>query len=243
VPRLFVDSAFDRGSTLALPDSAARHVQVLRLQPGDTVTLFDGRGREGEARIARIGRTSVEVEVGYAQTIDRELARRVVLAVVMPAGDRMEFVVEKATELGAAAIQPLVAERSVLRLAGERAAKKVAHWRAVATSACEQCGRNRLPDIAEVMALPAWLESLGPGEPDHARWLLSLMPDAQPPEARPMQAVTLLSGPEGGLTDAEEAAARARGFVPTTLGARVLRADTAPLALLAHLALGDPTIR
>jgi 16S rRNA (uracil1498-N3)-methyltransferase len=131
----------------------------------------------------------------------------------------------------------------VLRLAGERAAKKVAHWRAVAASACEQCGRNRLPDVADVTSLPAWLGSLGPGEPGDARWLLSLMPDAQPPDARPMPAVTLLSGPEGGLTDAEEAAARAHGFVPTTLGARVLRADTAPLALLAHLALTDPTTR
>lgn len=243
MPRFFVDSAFDRGSTLALPDAAARHVQVLRLQPGDTITLFDGRGHEGEARVGRIGRTSVEVEVGPAHAVDRELARRIVLAVVMPAGDRMDFVVEKATELGAAAIQPLLAERSVLRLAGERAAKKVAHWRAVAASACEQCGRNRLPDIAAVTPLSAWLESLGAPAPGQARWLLSLARDARPPVLPPAQEVTVLSGPEGGWTDAEEAGARARGFAPTALGARVLRADTAPLALLAHLALSDTTIR
>jgi 16S rRNA (uracil1498-N3)-methyltransferase len=163
----------------------------------------------------------------------------VTLAVGMPANERMDALVEKACELGVAAIQPLLCERSVLRLAGERAQKKVAHWQAVAVAACEQSGRTRVPEVAPVRTLPDWLAALPAGAAQESRWLLSLR-DAAPLRSVGTAAVLSLSGPEGGLTDAEEDAARRAGFAAVSLGGRTLRADTAPLALLAHLALSHP---
>lgn len=233
-PRLYCEQALATGLALALPPGAARHVQVLRLQPGDAVTLFDGRGGEYAARIARMGRSEVDVAVGDHLPVEREAARRVQVAVVVPANDRMDALVEKAAELGAAAVQPLMSERSVLRLAGERAQKKQAHWQAIAVAACEQCGRNRVPVVQPVRTLAAWLGDVASGE----RWLLSPAPDAAPwPAAVDADSVTLLSGPEGGLSPAEEQAARAQGFRAISLGPRILRADTAPLAALAALVL------
>jgi 16S rRNA (uracil1498-N3)-methyltransferase len=235
--RLHVDAPLREGDELALPPGTARHVQVLRLQPGAALMLFDGRGGEWEAQVTRMGRSEVQVRIGAPVAVNRELPIAVTLALGMPANDRMDTLVEKACELGVAAIQPLVCERSVLRLAGERADKKVAHWQAVAVAACEQCGRSVLPCIEPVRTLPNWLAALPP--PGAGRRLLLSLSDAQPLllAAAPAAAVIALSGPEGGLADAEESAARIRGFVPVSLGPRVLRADTAPLALLAHLAL------
>jgi len=235
--RLHVDAPLREGDVLALPSGAARHVQVLRLQPGAALVLFDGRGGEWAAEVLRMGRSDVQVRIGTHAAVDRELPVAVTLALGMPANDRMDALVEKACELGVAAIQPLICERSVLRLAGERADKKVAHWQAVAVAACEQCGRSVLPRIEPVRAVTDWLAAL-PSRGAERRLLLSLR-DAQPLllAAAPAAALIALSGPEGGLADAEESAARTRGFVPVSLGPRVLRADTAPLALLAHLAL------
>ena len=236
-PRLYIDMPLSAGATLDLPAGAARHVQVLRLQPGGALTLFDGRGGEWSARIERIGRSDVAVRVGSHDAVDRELPCAVTLALGMPANERMDTVVEKATELGVAVIQPLLCERSVLRLSGERAQKKVAHWQAVAVSACEQSGRTRVPRIEPVMALPHWLAKL-PQAANGARWMLSLGDAQTVPETSVAAApVVCLSGPEGGLMPAEEQSARACGFAPVSLGPRVLRADTAPLAILAHLAL------
>jgi len=238
-PRLHVDRPLrDLGPAFELPPGAARHVQVLRLQPGAPVVLFDGQGGEWSAQVERIGRQSVQVRLGDFVDVDRELGVPVTLALGMPANDRMDTLIEKACELGVAAIQPLVCERSVLRLAGERAERKVAHWQAVAVAACEQSGRTRVPAIAPVRSLPDWLADLAM-PPAGLRVLMSLH------GARPLAeltrgaggAVVSLSGPEGGFADAEERLARERGFVPVSLGPRVLRADTAPLALLAHLAL------
>ena len=233
--RFHVDPPLHEGADLSLPPGAARHAQVLRLQPGMAITLFDGGGGEWSASILRMGRSEVSVRVGAQLAVDRELALQVTLAVGMPANERMDTLIEKATELGAAAIRPLVCERSVLRVSGERAERKAAHWRAVAAAACEQCGRNRLPEIAAAMRLPAALAAL-PAEAADARVLLSPRTTRALPGAVP-NAVICLSGPEGGLTDAEERAALERGFVAASLGVRVLRADTAPLAVLAHLAL------
>ncbi len=243
-PRLYVDLPLTAGASLALPPGAARHVQVLRLQPGAALTLFDGRGGEWAASVTRMGRSEVDVLLGACVEVERELPLTITIALGMPANERMDGLVEKATELGVAAIQPLICERSVLRLAGERAAKKVAHWQAVAVSACEQSGRTRVPRVAEVATLANWLSGLPAvteGTTDAAtpaRWMLSLR-DACPLSAQPLPGNVLLclSGPEGGLAPAEEDAARAAGFAPITLGPRVLRADTAPLALLAHLGL------
>jgi 16S rRNA (uracil1498-N3)-methyltransferase len=155
------------------------------------------------------------------------------LAVGMPANERMDWLVEKATELGVASLQPLLAERSVLRLAGERAQKKQAHWQGIAVAACEQCGRNRVPVVHAVESLTAWLARQA-----QAGLLLSLRGGSQPIAVAAAADVTLLSGPEGGLAPSEEDAALARGWQAVHLGERVLRAETAPLAALALLTLG-----
>jgi 16S rRNA (uracil1498-N3)-methyltransferase len=238
--RLYVPLPLREGAETALPAAAARHVQVLRLQPGAALALFDGSGAEWDAEVVRIGRSEVAVRVGACRAVDRELAPRVTLAVGMPANERMDALVEKATELGVAAIRPLLSERSVLRLAGERAERRREHWQAVAEAACEQCGRSRVPRIEAIAPLGAWLAALPPDAAGADRWLLSPAA-AGPPRAHRRRGASLiaLSGPEGGLSAGEEAAARAHGFVPVSLGPRVLRADTAPLALLAWIGLDE----
>jgi 16S rRNA (uracil1498-N3)-methyltransferase len=235
--RLHVAAPLVAGAEFSLPDGAARHVQVLRLQPGAALTLFDGSGAEWAAEVVQMARSAVVVRVGARREVDREVPLRITLALGVPTNERMDAVVEKATELGVAAIQPLLCERSVLRLAGERADKRREHWQSVAIAACEQSGRNKLPVIEPIRSLAAWLASLGPSTPDETRWLLSTS-ESVPLHSRTYGgAVIALSGPEGGLSSAEESAAQERGFEPVSLGPRVLRADTAPLALLAHLGL------
>jgi 16S rRNA (uracil1498-N3)-methyltransferase len=268
--RLHVERTLVEHDEFTLPEGAARHAQVRRVQPGDVLRLFDGRGHEHLAQVLEMGRKAVAVRVGEAFAALPELPQRVTLALGMPANERMDTLVEKATELGVHAIQPLECERSVLRLAGERAQRKREHWQAVAVAASEQCGRACVPQVAEVQSLAGWLQALAQVDTDpassRARLVLSFSPDALSPSAalrgmEPMlaaevtpvagsadvngaavggkdpcmglQAALVLSGPEGGLSPAEEAAARAAGFRPVTLGPRVLRADTAPLALLA----------
>ena len=243
-PRFHIDLPLQLHQQLSLPDGAARHVQVLRLQPGDAITLFNGSGSEWQAEVLSMGRSKVEVRVLSVMHASREMALRVNLAVGMPANDRMDGLVEKATELGAAAFQPLMCERSVLRLTSDRALKKVAHWQGVAVAASEQSGRTHVPQIAEVAGLADWLKSLPPVTENARRCVLSLR-ESQPwaelqTHLAGVAEVTFLSGPEGGLTQAEETLARAHGFVATSLGPRVLRADTAPLAVLAALALSLP---
>ena len=237
-PRLFVDQPLLAGTELSLPPGAARHVQVLRLQPGAALRLFDGRGGEFAAQVTRMGRNEVDVQVGAHDAVERELPIAVTLALGMPANERMDALIEKATELGVAAIVPLMCERSVLRLQGERAEKKLAHWRGVAIAASEQSGRTRLPLLAPVATLSAWLQGL-PATGAEARWLLSLgdAPSLATQLADRTACAWLLSGPEGGLSAAEEALALRHGFARVSLGSRVLRADTAPLAALAALGL------
>jgi 16S rRNA (uracil1498-N3)-methyltransferase len=239
--RFYVDTPLVQGTDLALPEGAARHAMVRRVQPGQVLTLFDGSGSDWAAEVLAVTRNSVRVHVGAAQVVQRELPLPVTLALAMPANERMDTLVEKATELGVARIQPLHAERSVLRLAGERAERKRVHWQAVAQAACEQCGRAVLPVVEPVRDLGTWLAQLPPNAPGQhpSRWLLSLASGAQPPAALPAPTAGLitLSGPEGGLTPDEEDAARRAGFQPVALGPRVLRADTAPLAVLSWLAL------
>ena len=237
-PRFFVETPLTGSPPeLTLAPGASRHVQVLRLQPGAALTLFDGTGDEWSAKLLRIGRSEVAVQLLSCMPVARELPFAVTLAVVMPTNDRMDGIVEKATELGVAVIQPLFSERSVLRLAVDRAEKKVAHWQGVAIAACEQSGRAVLPKIAPVLSLAAWLKQLGAPVADQRRWLLSPTA-AQPIAAQSPAAQTLvLSGPEGGLSPAEEQAARDQGFITLQLGPRILRADTAPLAVLGWLGL------
>ena len=243
--RFYADLALHSGSTVVLPDHAARHIQVLRLQPGGVVRLFNGRAGqtpegEFEATVVRMGRSDVEVTVGDFRPTQREAARAVHLLVGMPANERMDWLVEKATELGVASIQPLMTERSVLRLKADRADKKRAHWHGVAAAACEQCGRNLVPLVHEVTTLADWLKNNMAAADSSTRLLLSLQDGSQPLAQAVVgnhNALRFLNGPEGGLSPAEEAAARAAGFSPVTLGPRVLRAETAPLACLALLNL------
>lgn len=239
-PRIHLPSQpLQAGLTLTLPPGPSRHLQVLRLQPGHPLTLFDGEGGEWSARVVVMGRSAVDVCLEAHDPVDREAGCAVTLAVGMPANDRMDALIEKATELGVAAVQPLVCERSVLRLAGERAERKVLHWQGVAAAASEQSGRTRLPRIAPVRALGDWLSALPAAAPDEVRCVLSLTPGCGLSSLGgwPAPAACLLSGPEGGLTEQEETLARARGFEPVSLGPRTLRADTAPLAALAWIVL------
>lgn len=181
MPRFFVDTPLAAtDGDIALPPGAARHVQVLRLQPGDALTLFDGSGPEWQAEVTAMGRSEVRVRLISAEQPRRELARAVTLAVVMPANDRMDFLVEKATELGAAAIQPLMSERSVLRLSAERADKKRSHWEGVAVAATEQCGRTVPLRVEPVRSLATWLASL---QPHDGEWRGLLSPRAASPLA------------------------------------------------------------
>lgn len=243
--RLFMHLPLAEGAELTLPEGAARHAMVRRVQPGEVLTLFDGGGSDWAAVVTAVTRSGVSVRVGESQRVQRELSQQVGVAAVMPANERMDWLVEKATELGVAWIQPLHSERSVLRLQGERSERKRAHWQAIAQAACEQCGRAVVPQVAPVAQLLDWLADprlahvLQPGS---ARWLLSLQPDARSACALglPTGPLCMLSGPEGGFTADEEAAARSAGFMAVDLGPRVLRAETAPLAVLGWLVLQQP---
>lgn len=235
MPRFHCPVPLAAGATLDLPPAAARHVQVLRLQPGDAITLFNGEGGQWRASVLRMGRSDVTVQVEAFEDVEREAARRVHLAMGMPANERMDWLVEKAAELGVASLQPLHTAHSVLRLSGDRATKKQAHWQSVAAAACEQCGGNRVPAVQPVADLGAWLRASAAVAP--LRCVLSLAEGSRPlaevlrdqPAETP---VLFLSGPEGGLSPQEDAQARAAGFAPVTLGPRVLRAETAALAAL-----------
>ncbi|TFZ01941.1 16S rRNA (uracil(1498)-N(3))-methyltransferase [Ramlibacter humi] len=231
-PRLHCPPPLQEGAVFDLPPAAARHVQVLRLQPGDEVTLFDGTGGEWQAQVAKMGRADVAVRVGAYRAIDRQPAREVHLALGVPANDRMDWLVEKAAELGVASIQPLATERSVLRLSGERAQRRQAHWQSIAAAACEQCGGNRVPVVHALAEFAQWQPLAGA-----ALRFLSFDADARPLLPAPAAPIVLLSGPEGGLSPAETQRARSLGFEPVTLGPRVLRAETAPIAALSALVL------
>jgi 16S rRNA (uracil1498-N3)-methyltransferase len=230
------------GQVVDLPPTAARHVQVLRMQPGHMLTLFNGQGGQFSAEVQHMGRSDVRVVVGEHRDLECEATKLVHLAVGMPANERMDWLVEKATELGVHRISPLMTERSVIRLTGERAEKKQMHWQAVAASASEQCGRNRVPVIDMPERIDAWLAKQT-AQTDVLQGVLSLHASTQPlpvlrdGAAGSAKSWVLLNGPEGGLTDAEDAAARAKGFVALSLGERVLRAETAALGALALLTL------
>jgi len=255
--RLYLDQPLSPDASFELPADAARHVQVRRHQPGDELVLFDGRGGEWVARVDEMGRRDVRVTVlRHDAQVSRELPFDVVLALGMPANERMDALIEKATELGVTAIVPLVSERSVLRLDGDRAIKRVAHWQAVAVGAAEQSWRTAVPQILPVQPMARFVAGLGPAAPGERRLVMSTgqapalaavvsglgggsaAPTDGPADTAPTRMRYIsLSGPEGGLAPAEEAAAVAQGFHPISLGARILRADTAPLAGLAQLAL------
>ena len=231
--RFFCPLPLAPNSLAELPSAAAHHaLRVLRLSVGDAVTLFNGEGGEYPGRIAEAGR-GVRVQLGAWIDIERESPLELVLAQALPSGDKMDFVVQKAVELGVARIQPLIASRSVVKLAGERAARRVEHWCQVAISACEQCGRNRLPVIAPILDLRQWLGQLAQDN-EMQRLLLSPQGGRRPRELAGNRFL-LLVGPEGGLDAEEMSAARLTGFADLSLGPRILRTETAGPAALAAL--------
>jgi 16S rRNA (uracil1498-N3)-methyltransferase len=226
------------GSLVDLPEAVAHHLHVVRQQSGDELVLFNGEGGQARARLVEIGKRRATAEILAIEAVDVELPFRVTLAQGLPEGSKMDWIVEKAVELGVAGIQPLAAQRSVVRLSGDRADKRLAHWQAVVVSASEQCGRNRLADVAPIQDFNRWL---GQDAPGGVRILLSPRADAslaQWTKQAPAQDVTLLVGPEGGFTEQEEDAARAAGALALSMGPRVLRTETAGLAALAILAAG-----
>jgi 16S rRNA (uracil1498-N3)-methyltransferase len=231
VPRFYVDEALRPGASVALPEDAAHHgVHVLRLRAGDDVTLFNGQGGEFAARISSIQRLKVGVDLLEHRPIERESPLHTVLVQGVSSGERMEFTIRKAVELGVAEILPVLAAASVARPKGERAAARQGHWQKIAISACEQCGRNRVPlvhPLAEIHALRL-----------DAGLKLLLSPQSRMPfskAAKSADSIALAAGPEAGFDEKEETTLLDAGFLPVSLGPRILRTETAALAALAAL--------
>lgn len=234
-PRFFCPLPLAADSLVELPGAAAHHAaRVLRLVRGDALVLFNGQGGEYPGTLVEAART-LRVQLGRHEEIERESPLEVTLSQALPAGDKMDFIVQKAVELGVARIQPLAAARSVLRLTGERAERRVAHWQQVAIAACEQCGRNRVPDIAPVASLSSWLAALPAQDEEICRLLLAPGATQRVRDLPGARRYLVLIGPEGGFDAGEIAAAGQAGFKAGTLGPRVLRAETAALALLCAL--------
>ena len=240
--RVFVEQPLSAGAELELgPQAAAHAVRVLRLKQGDALTLFDGRGGQHAGTILDVRRGRVRVRVGGLDPTDCETPLGITLAQGISRGERMDWVIQKATELGVRSVVPLLTERCVVKLDAKQAKAKRAHWQGVAIAACEQCGRNRVPAVAAPVDLRTWLSELADSD---TRLLLdanALKPLGVSPTAT---ALTLLVGPEGGLSGEERQAARAAGFDSRRLGPRILRTETAALVALSVLqaAAGDLTL-
>ncbi len=234
IPRFHCSFPLAPGAVVELPEEAAHHaVKVLRLADGDRVILFDGRGGQWRARLVNAGKR-VRAALEEFEDIEREPPVSLNLVQALPAADKMDWIVQKGVELGAASVRPVAARRSVVRLSGERMERRAAHWQAVAVAACEQCGRNRVPVVAPLVDL---LQYLGGAAEDNGIKLL-LAPEAGARLAelqRPVGPVTLLVGPEGGFEESELLAITAAGFQPLALGPRVLRTETAGLAAVAAM--------
>jgi 16S rRNA (uracil1498-N3)-methyltransferase len=238
IPRIHCDLKLGPGAQFALDADAAQHVaKSLRLKAGDAIVVFDGRGGEYEATIQRIDRDRVDVKVGALTGVEREARLAIGLVQGLPEADKMDWIIQKAAELGIAWIQPVTCERSVVRLSGERAARREAHWRRVAVAAAEQSGRTRVPEVRPTLNFMSWLAVPA----DTPRWML--LPGAPPLSAQPAapSPLELVVGPEGGFSERERDLLLARGACPLSLGPRVLRTETAPVAALAaiHALWGD----
>ena len=233
MPRFYVPQTFTAGEVLRLPENVCRHIQVLRLQAGAPLVLFDGQGQAAAAELLEIGRKQALARVDKLLTESRESPLAVTLIQAVSASEKMDFAVQKGTELGVKRIIPAVSTRSNVRLSGERAEKKVRRWQEIAVSACEQCGRNKVPPVAPIADLPQVLAALPVDS--GARLLLSPHGGVPLRSLPPAQSAVLLIGPEGGLTAEEEDMARSYGFQAVQLGARVLRTETAAMAALAAM--------
>ncbi|MFH0352327.1 MAG: 16S rRNA (uracil(1498)-N(3))-methyltransferase [Chromatiales bacterium] len=230
IPRVYVEAPLRCGGTLALPRACAEHLaRVLRHRAGDAIVLFNGQGGEWEATIAWIRRAETAVTIGPHHAIERESSLRVTLAQGLARGERMDYTIQKAVELGVTHIVPIAARRSVVQLAEARAERRLDHWREVIRQACEQCGRNRLPAIEPVVDLPTWLARASSG----VKVLLATAGETALSDLTLTEPqLTLLAGPEGGWSEEEVYAARQAGFLGLRLGPRILRTETAAVAAL-----------
>jgi 16S rRNA (uracil1498-N3)-methyltransferase len=233
IPRIHHPASLTSGARVELSDTAANHVtRVLRLPVGAPLILFNGWGGEFAATLAAIDKRRVLVDVGRFQDQEREPPLQIWLAQGVSRGERMDYTIQKAVELGVSRIIPLFTEHCGVQLQGERLEKRIKHWQGVVISACEQCGRNRIPPVDTPVTLTQWLAMPGKG------LRLVLAPDAEHSLAQlpaPGGPVTLLIGPEGGLSDQEIALAKQAGYSGLRLGPRILRTETAALAALAAL--------
>lgn len=232
MPRLYVPAEFEVGATLPLPEGSARHVtRVLRMGEGTPLMLFDGQGQEAGVRLTEVSRKQTTATVEAVWPGSGESPLSVHLGQAISKGDRMDYAIQKAVELGVAAITPLYTERGDVRLKGDREEKKRAHWQAVAASACEQSGRAVVPPVHPPLLLSEWLVK----RQEPLRLMLHLATGNTFSQKPRPSAVALLIGPEGGLSDADINAALAGGFTSLTLGPRVLRTETAPVVALTLL--------
>jgi len=235
IPRIFVPTHLQPGRDVDLPTQAGEHVaRVLRLDRGHPLRLFDGSGAEYTGEIATLAKRAVTARVlGRIESADRESPLRITLGQGIARGEKMDWILQKATELGVTRIVPLITERTEVKLDAERAARRRAHWEAVLASACEQCGRNRLPRIDEPVKLAQWAAALD----DEAGLRLSLDPEGDTTlhNLGPGTQMTLVVGPEGGLSEHDRATLAQAGFRGLRLGPRILRTETAGLAALAAL--------
>ena len=231
MPRFYTPFDLAIGATIDLPESVAHHCQVLRLTAGDHVVLFNGKGGSYVASLSNIEKKRASAEVKTFNPDEVELPYAITIAQALPEASKMDWIIEKAVELGAAGIQPLTAQRCVTRLTGERAEKRRAHWQGIITSASEQCGRNRLAQLGQLSELKQWILQ----QDLHRRIILS--PHAELSLAdwarhHPAQALTLIIGPEGGFAEQEYQLAISQGAIPLSMGPRVLRTETAGLSAI-----------
>lgn len=237
-PRIYTPQPLAAGAGIALEQEAAHHLtRVLRFQSGAAITLFNGDGSDYAATLTAVGKRTVEVEIVSAAENSTESPLAIHLGIAISRGERMDFVMQKATELGVAAITPLLSERVEVRLSGERAVKKRQHWQGVIVAACEQSGRARLPQLHPLMPLHEWAGSVVA----ERRLVLHHRSARALDTSTGAASAALLIGPEGGLSELEIDAAERAGFSALRLGPRVLRTETAPLAAIALLqfAWGD----
>lgn len=233
MPRFHLPENLSVGQTVALPDNIVRHLNVLRVRPNENITLFDGKGKAHAARLTVLEKCRAEAEILHEDTTDNESPLNITLIQSISSGDRMDFTLQKSVELGVTAIQPVISERCIVRLDGERAAKRLARWQEIVISACEQSGRNTVPPVLPIIG---YREALDKMPSESTKLIMSINRARKLGDIRqPSGAIVFMVGPEGGWTEQEEQQAFEAGFQAVTLGKRILRTETAPLAALAAM--------
>ncbi|HFC7475790.1 TPA: 16S rRNA (uracil(1498)-N(3))-methyltransferase [Neisseria meningitidis] len=233
MPRFYLPENLSVGQTVALPDNIVRHLNVLRVRPNENITLFDGKGKAHAAQLTVLEKRRAEAEILHEDTTDNESPLNITLIQSISSGNRMDFTLQKSVELGVTAIQPVISERCIVRLDGERAAKRLARWQEIVISACEQSGRNTVPPVLPIIG---YREALDKMPSESTKLIMSINRARKLGDIRqPSGAIVFMVGPEGGWTEQEEQQAFDAGFQAVTLGKRILRTETAPLAALAAM--------